>query len=107
MLFRSSPLASGFLTDGFDVDALDKDDFRRRHPFAQLDLTPLRNEVARIARSHRATSAQVAVAWVLSRPAVAGAIVGVRNEREAEQLPACAALLLEPDELDALEAAAP
>ena len=83
-----SPLASGFLTDGFDVDALDMDDFRRRHPFAQPDLTPLRNEVARIARSHRATSAQVAVAWVLSRPAVAGAIVGVRNEREAEQPPA-------------------
>ena len=102
-----SPLASGFLTNGFDLPALDKDDFRRGHPFAQLDLTALRSELARIAARHDVTSAQVAVAWVLSRPAVAGAIVGVTNEREAEELPACAALRLGPDDIHALEAAAP
>src|SRR5215204_3084988 len=36
-----APLASGFLTDGFDVERLDPDDFRRTHPFASLDLAPL------------------------------------------------------------------
>jgi aryl-alcohol dehydrogenase-like predicted oxidoreductase len=102
-----SPLASGFLTDGFDVMALEDDDFRRRHPFALLDMTALRGELARIAERHEATSAQVAVAWVLSRPAVAGAIVGLRTGREAEELPACGELRLEPAELGALEAAAP
>jgi aryl-alcohol dehydrogenase-like predicted oxidoreductase len=102
-----SPLASGFLTDGFDLDALHADDFRRRHPFAQLDLSALRKELARIADAHGATSAQVALAWVLSRPAVAGAIVGIRNAREAEELPASAGLRLEPDELHSLDAAAP
>ena len=40
-----SPLASGFLTDGFDVDALDDGDFRRTHPFASRDLTDLRAEL--------------------------------------------------------------
>jgi aryl-alcohol dehydrogenase-like predicted oxidoreductase len=102
-----SPLGSGFLTDWFDLGALHEDDFRRRHPFAQLDLSAVRRELERIAAAHEATSAQVALAWVLSRPAVAGAIVGVRNVREAEELPASAALRLERDELHALETAAP
>jgi aryl-alcohol dehydrogenase-like predicted oxidoreductase len=102
-----SPLASGFLTDGFELDALHEEDFRRRHPFARLDLRRLRAELARLANAHDATSAGVALAWVLSRPAVAGAIVGVRNVREAEELPASAALRLSPDELHALETAAP
>jgi aryl-alcohol dehydrogenase-like predicted oxidoreductase len=102
-----SPLASGFLTDGFDVGSLDADDFRRRHPFARHDLTGLRAELARIATAHGTTSAQVAIAWVLSRPAVAGAIVGVRSAREAEELPACAELRLQPDEPRVLETAAP
>ncbi|HWX09140.1 MAG TPA: aldo/keto reductase, partial [Gaiellaceae bacterium] len=35
-----SPLASGFLTDGFAVAALADDDFRRTHPFAALELDP-------------------------------------------------------------------
>src|SRR5207249_8975387 len=99
-----SPLASGFLTDGFDLDALHEDDFRRRHPFAQLDLAGLRRDLARIAERHDATSAQVALAWVLARPAVSGAIVGIRNVREAEELPASAALRLATDELATLEA---
>jgi aryl-alcohol dehydrogenase-like predicted oxidoreductase len=102
-----SPLASGFLTDGFQVEALHPEDFRRRHPFARLDLGPLRRELSRIAETHGVGAAQVALAWVLTRPAVAGAIVGVRNAREAEELPAGAALQLKPDELRGLEAAAP
>jgi aryl-alcohol dehydrogenase-like predicted oxidoreductase len=102
-----SPLASGFLTDGFDLGKLEEDDFRRRHPFAQLDLSGLRRELERIAATHGATSAQVALAWVLSRPAIAGAIVGVRNVQEAEELPASAVLRLDPHELQALETAAP
>src|SRR4029453_1492271 len=36
-----SPLAAGFLADGFDPAGLDPDDFRRTHPFARLDLHPL------------------------------------------------------------------
>ncbi len=35
-----SPLASGFLTDSFDVGALAPDDFRRTHRFADLELEP-------------------------------------------------------------------
>ena len=77
-----APLASGFLTDGFDIEALDAGDFRRTHAFAELDLDTARAEL----RHEGGTAARGAIRWVLSNPAVTGAIVGVRNEREAEEL---------------------
>jgi aryl-alcohol dehydrogenase-like predicted oxidoreductase len=102
-----SPLASGFLTDEFDLASLGEEDFRRHHPFAQLDLEELRRALRSTADSHGATMAQVALAWGLSRRAVSGAIVGVRSARESEGLPRAAELQLSDRELRALEAAAP
>jgi aryl-alcohol dehydrogenase-like predicted oxidoreductase len=101
-----SPLASGFLTEGFELDSLGKDDFRRHHPFAQLDLHELRSALSAIAAGHGATTAQVALAWVLSRRGVSGAIVGVRSARESEELPRAGELQLSDRELQALESAA-
>jgi aryl-alcohol dehydrogenase-like predicted oxidoreductase len=73
-----APLASGFLTDGFDLEALEDDDFRRTHPFAQrADLADVRREIGGTAGALR---------FVLDHPAVTGAIVGVRNEREAREI---------------------
>ena len=77
-----SPLASGFLTDGFDLEALDEGDFRRTHPFASLDLTGLRDELRREAGSVTAGALRL----VLRHPAVTGAIVGVRDGREGSAL---------------------
>jgi len=102
-----SPLASGFLADTFDIGALVPDDFRHTHPFAALDLAPLREALARIGARHGGTPAQVALAWVLQHRAMAGAIVGVRTPAEAEALPGAAGLVLEPAEMAELEAAAP
>jgi len=97
-----APLASGFLTDGFSVDRLEPGDFRRRHRFAELELDPLRA----LLRGADRTSAQGAIAFVLSHPAVTGAIVGVRNEREAGELPRAASMRLTADELAAVKAIA-
>jgi aryl-alcohol dehydrogenase-like predicted oxidoreductase len=102
-----APLASGFLTDRFDVDQLDPDDFRRAHPFAALDLGTLRAALRAIAERRGRSAAQVALAWVLAQPAVAGAIVGIRTEAEADELPGSADLRLDPDELRQLASAAP
>jgi aryl-alcohol dehydrogenase-like predicted oxidoreductase len=102
-----APLASGFLTDGFDVDRLDADDFRRTHPFASLDLAPLHGALREIAERHQRSAAQVALTWVTAQPPVAGAIVGIRSEAEAAALPGAADLRLEPDELRRLGSAAP
>jgi aryl-alcohol dehydrogenase-like predicted oxidoreductase len=99
-LLAWSPLASGFLADGFDLEALVPDDFRHTHPFAQLDLGPLRERLAAIGARHGRSAAQVALAWVLRQGGVAGAIVGIRTPAEAEELPG--ALGMAPEELEAL-----
>jgi aryl-alcohol dehydrogenase-like predicted oxidoreductase len=102
-----APLASGFLTGELDLDALDRDDFRRTHPYAALDLAPLRSTLGTIGDRRGRTQAQVALAWVLAQAEVTGAIVGIRNEREAEQLPGAADWRLGQDELREIESAAP
>jgi aryl-alcohol dehydrogenase-like predicted oxidoreductase len=102
-----SPLAAGFVSDAFELDSLDADDFRRTHPFASLDLDALRQALRAIGERHVRTSAQVALAWVLRQPVVAGAIVGIRNVPEAEQLPGAADLRLTADELKEIESAIP
>jgi aryl-alcohol dehydrogenase-like predicted oxidoreductase len=102
-----SPLAAGFLAGSFDTDDLVPDDFRRTHPFAQLDLGPLRSSLDRIGARSGSTAAQVALAWVLQAPAVTGAIVGVRSVREARELPGAAGLSLDPADLEEIEGALP
>jgi aryl-alcohol dehydrogenase-like predicted oxidoreductase len=96
-----SPLASGFLTDGFSVDSLEDGDFRRSHRFAELELESLRDALR---GDGRRSAAQGAIAFVLSHPAVTGAIVGVRNEREGAELAQTADLRLTPDEVAAIGA---
>jgi len=81
-----APLASGFLTDGFEVDALAPGDFRRTHPLAERDLTGLRETL----RRDGGTVVRGALRFVLSHPAVTGAIVGVRTEQEGRELAAFA-----------------
>ena len=78
-----APLASGFITDGFSLGALAADDFRRTHPFAELDLAQMREELR--ARGGGSVT-RGALDFVLSHPAVTGAIVGVRDEREGHEL---------------------
>lgn len=80
-----SPLASGFLTDGFSLDALADDDFRRTHPFAELALASTHEELR--ARGGGSVT-RGALDFVLSHHGVTGAIVGIRNEREGRGLAA-------------------
>jgi aryl-alcohol dehydrogenase-like predicted oxidoreductase len=81
-----SPMHVGLLTDSFtesDVNRLAPDDWRRRDP----DFLPprlrqnlaVRDSLRPIAITHKTTVAAVAIAWILSLPAVTGAIVGART----------------------------
>ncbi len=83
-----SPRASGFLIDGFDLERLDPQDFRRRHPYAQepawTKLQQVREELQVIARDHHKQLIELALAWVLRL--VTGAIIGIRNEQEARAI---------------------
>src|SRR5205085_10226445 len=82
-----SPLASGFLTDAFDLAALAPQDFRRRHPYAQpatyAKLLEVRQALQPIAAGHGKTLSDLALAWLQSQPGVTGAMVGIRNAQEA------------------------
>jgi aryl-alcohol dehydrogenase-like predicted oxidoreductase len=102
-----SPLAAGFVADGFEPDRLDPDDFRRTHPFAELDLSSLRTGLSAIGERKGRKAAQVALAWVLQGQAVTGAIVGVRTVQEAQELPGATDLRLGPADLEELEGSIP
>ncbi len=86
-----SPLASGFLADGFDIDDLAPDDLRRGLPWAT---PPERERVERIQRTQRAvaerhgsTLAATALAWTTRRRGC-HAIVGAYAAR-GDRHPRC------------------
>jgi aryl-alcohol dehydrogenase-like predicted oxidoreductase len=104
-----SPLASGFLTDTFDLASLAADDFRRRHPYAQAatyaKLIKLRQALQPIAAGHGKTLSDLALAWLQSQPGVTGMMVGIRNAQEALALGESLAWQLTDDELTAIQQA--
>jgi aryl-alcohol dehydrogenase-like predicted oxidoreductase len=83
-----SPLASGFLTDGFDLAPLHRDDLRRRLRWATRDadlVERIRLVTTEIAARHRTTVTAVAVAWATRDPGVF-AIIGARSPDETALL---------------------
>jgi aryl-alcohol dehydrogenase-like predicted oxidoreductase len=79
-----SPLASGFLADGFDRALLGPGDFRHRLPWADpavLNLERLRRDLGAIAGGAGLSMSGLAVGWVLARGV--RAIVGARTPAEA------------------------
>lgn len=104
-----SPLASGFLTDGFDLESLDPQDFRRSRRFAQEPdasrLKQLRKTLHTIASDYHKTMAALAIAWALRQPAVTGAINGIRSVEEARAMPDALGWQLTDEELRTIEQA--
>jgi aryl-alcohol dehydrogenase-like predicted oxidoreductase len=88
-----SPMASGLLTGAMTrerVARLPEDDWRRRdpefnEPRLSLNLT-LVERLRAIGGRHGRPPGEVAIAWVLSHPAVTGATVGARSAQQAEQV---------------------
>jgi aryl-alcohol dehydrogenase-like predicted oxidoreductase len=80
-----SPLASGFLVDGFDLAALVPGDLRHRLPWASQDLTGPLGRLAAVATRRGVPAHRVALAWATRRPGTY-AIVGARTPAEAADL---------------------
>lgn len=78
-----SPLASGFLVDGFDVEETAPGDLRRRLPWASGEGARRLDEVRAEAKEAGKTLQDYALSWVLES---ARAIVGVRTPDEARAL---------------------
>lgn len=80
-----APLASGFLTDGFDLAALAPDDLRHRLPWAERDLASLLGRLAAVGARHSVPAHRVALAWAARRRGTY-AIAGARTPAEAADL---------------------
>jgi aryl-alcohol dehydrogenase-like predicted oxidoreductase len=106
-----SPMKSGLLTGKMTRERaqnLPEDDWRSRASAFQepqlsrtLELVELLGEIG---DRHGVSSAEVAIAWTLSHPAVTGAIVGARRPDQVDGVVGAADLKLTGDELDEIGA---
>jgi aryl-alcohol dehydrogenase-like predicted oxidoreductase len=108
-----APMASGLLTGAMTREraaALPADDFRSKNPeFREPRLSKnidLVERLRRVGARHGRNPGEVAIAWVLSNPAVTGAIVGARNAEQAEGVMRAGELTLSPEEIAEIEGAA-
>lgn len=100
-----APLASGFLTDGFDLGRLVPGDLRHRLRWASGDdrarVEAIRGAAAAVARRHDTTMISVALVWATRSGTYA--IVGARTPDEARAAPVLP--ILEADDIAELDAA--
>jgi aryl-alcohol dehydrogenase-like predicted oxidoreductase len=107
-----APLGRGFLTATIkSVDALIAKDRRREHPRFLPENINKNNELLKslesIASAHKATPAQVALAWLLAQGPDIVPIPGTKRRKYLEQNLAAAALQLSAAELAQLSSAFP
>jgi aryl-alcohol dehydrogenase-like predicted oxidoreductase len=105
-----SPLAGGLLTGKYRRDASPSEGTRQVS--GTWNEPPVRDQeklydtieaLVDIAGAHHASPAQVAVAWLLGRPAVTSVIVGARTDEQLRDNLGAASLSLSPDERAALD----
>ena len=108
-----APMASGLLTGAMTREraaALPPDDFRSKSPeFREPRLSKnidLVERLRKVGARHGRNPGEVAIAWVLSNPAVTGAIVGARNAKQAEGVMRAGDLKLSAEEITEIEGAA-
>jgi len=109
-IFSYSTNAKGILAGVFRGGrALPADDFRAARRLFKPEhmrlAEPLLDTVETIARRHDAAPAQVAIAWVLTRPGMTSAIFGTQNFRHLDENIRAAQLSLTPDETALLTSA--
>jgi aryl-alcohol dehydrogenase-like predicted oxidoreductase len=106
-----SPMKSGLLSGAMTrerVAKLPEDDFRRRTPNYQEPLLTRNLELAELLRQigqrHGRNAGEVAIAWVLRRPEVTAAIVGMRSARQVEGVIGAAEFRLPAEEIAEIDA---
>jgi aryl-alcohol dehydrogenase-like predicted oxidoreductase len=106
-----SPMKSGLLAGTMTrerVAAFPADDFRRRTPNFQEPLLSRNLELAELLRAigqrNGRTPGEVAIAWVLRRPEVTAAIVGMRSAEQVEGVIGAADFRLSPAEIAEIDA---
>ena len=104
-----SPLAGGLLSGKYRRDVRPTEGARHlsdwdEPPVPDPDqLYDIVDALVEIGAAHGASAAQVALAWLLTRPAVSSVIIGARTQEQLEDNLAAASLALSEDEIDRLE----
>ncbi len=102
-----SPLAGGLLSGKFSADGASPEGARRASfDFPVVDKArafKVVDAMRPIAERHHATVAQVALAWLLSRPQVSSVIVGAKTPQQLADNLGASGLELTADDLQALE----
>lgn len=107
-----SPMQAGLLTGKMTrerIQNLPADDWRKgdeeyQEPRLSKNLR-LADAMVNIAKRHNVPVPNVSIAWVLNHPAVTGAIVGVRNPKQADEVVGGGTLKLTEQDLQEIEAA--
>ena len=108
------PLGGGFLTGKYKRGERPTEGRIATHPDHTEESWDRRNtmrnwdiidEVGRIAEKHNASYAQIALAWTLHRPTVSSTIIGARTLAQLEDNLAAAEIVLDTDDMDALNKA--
>src|SRR4029077_15875712 len=102
-----SPLSSGYLTRRYSSGTGEAAPGGRRTTFTFPPVDPDLGArgveaVAAVAAARGVSMARVALAWVLAQPGITSAIVGASSLEQLDDNLAAGALVLTPDELDAL-----
>lgn len=83
-----SPLASGFLTGKYTREKPAPEDSRRnKFQFPPVDLEKgyaVVEQLQAIAEQHQASIAQIALAWILTKPFISSIIIGAKNMKQLE-----------------------
>lgn len=105
-----SPMASGLLTGAMTREraaSLPVNDWRARNPeFQEPKLSQNLAVVERlraVGKRHGRSPGEVAIAWTLRHPAVAGAIVGARNPKQVDGFIGAMEFRLSPEEIAEIE----
>lgn len=103
--FATSPLAGGYLARGGDVrsmfHAVRRDRLMER--FDNAYGRAAQSAVAEVAARHEASSAQVALAWVLHNPIVTSTVVGVHSVAQLNDLAQAGSLTFSAADLELLD----
>jgi aryl-alcohol dehydrogenase-like predicted oxidoreductase len=107
-----SPLARGILTGayrgGFDAGSTARSKGRDRQRTEGLyrgeAVFPIADRVVEVAAKYGKSPAQIALAWLISRPGVTAPVVGASKVEQIEQLVAATQITLEADDVAYLEA---
>ncbi|MDO6523370.1 aldo/keto reductase [Shimia thalassica] len=108
-LMAWSPLAAGLLTGKYDLSKTDQGEGRlAQGDFLQISPQHAQSvlaAVSAVAEAHNATSAQIALAWILNKRRDHTVIIGASKQSQLEASLAAASLTLSQAEMDAIDGA--